>query len=262
MSLIKKILQMKRKIMLPVVLKFMSLTFFGLLISCSGGKKSNADTDAAPQGEEWISLFDGESLDGWKRYNAGEIGPLWTVEDGAIKCDGKGHGEGSPEFGGSLITLESFGNFELELEWKISEGGNSGILYHVVEKPEYSHAYVTGPEFQVRDDPPAGDTSSNENQKAGASYDMYAPNSSKKLNPVMEWNTAKIVYLDGKVEHWLNGVKVVEFDESSEDFKLRFEKSKWSSGEYPFWNTYKEGAIALQDHGAAVWYRNIRIRRL
>ena len=75
-------------------------------------------------------------------------------------------------------------------------------------------------------------------------------------------NTAKIVYLDGKVEHWLNGVKVVEFDESSEDFKLRFEKSKWSSGEYPSWNTYKEGAIGLQDHGAAVWYRNIRIRRL
>ncbi len=78
----------------------------------------------------------------------------------------------------------------------------------------------------------------------------------------MEWNSAKIVYKDGKVEHWLNGEKVVEFDESSEDFKLKFNQSKWSSGEYPSWNTYKEGSIALQDHGAAVWYRNIRIRSL
>ena len=91
---------------------------------------------------------------------------------------------------------------------------------------------------------------------------MYAAPSTKKLNPVMEWNSVKIVYMDGKVEHWLNGEKVVEFDESSEDYKLKFDQSKWSSGEYPYWNTYMEGAIALQDHGAAVWYRNIRIRSL
>jgi len=253
---------MRRKITLTAVLRFFGLAILGILISCSGGKKAEVEAEAVPQAEEWIALFDGETLEGWKRYNADEIGPLWTIEDGAIKCDGKGHGEGSPEFGGSLITLESFGNFELELEWKISEGGNSGILYHVVEKPEYSHAYVTGPEFQVRDDPPSTDDLSNANQLAGANYDMYAPDSTKKLNPVMEWNTARIVYLDGKVEHWLNGEKVVEFDESSEDYKEKLEQSKWSTGEYPFWNSYKEGSIALQDHGAAVWYRNIKIRSL
>jgi len=250
---------MKQKITMPVVFKVMSLVILGILVSCTGGKKSNAEAETAEQVVEWISLFDGETLDGWKRYHADEIGPLWTVEDGAIKCDGKGHGEGSPEFGGSLITLKSFGNFELELEWRISEGGNSGILYHVVEKPEYSHAYVTGPEFQVCDDPPG---TGRERSKAGSSYDMYAAPATKKLNPVMEWNTAKIVYMDGKVEHWLNGEKVVEFDESSEDFKLRYDQSKWSSEDYPYWNTYKEGSIALQDHGAAVWYRNIRIRNL
>jgi hypothetical protein len=150
----------------------------------------------------------------------------------------------------------------MELEWKISEGGNSGIMYHVVEKPEYSHAYVTGPEYQVMDDPPAADDVSDDNKRAGSSYDMYAAPRTKKLNPLGEWNTAKIVYMDGKVEHWLNGEKVVEFDENSEDFKLRFNQSKWSSGEYPYWNTYKEGSIGLQDHGAAVWYRNIRIRNL
>ncbi len=260
---------MKRKITMPVVLKVMSIIVLGILMSCTALKKStdnkkeaNVDADAVEQAVEWISLFDGETLDGWKRYNADEVGPLWTVEDGAIKCDGKGHGEGSPEDGGSLITMKTFGNFELELEWRISEGGNSGILYHVVEKPDYSHAYVTGPEFQVCDDPPVADDLSNLNKLAGSSYDMYAAPQTKKISPVMEWNSAKVVYMDGKVEHWLNGEKVVDFDESSEDYKEKFDQSKWSSDKYPYWNTYKEGSIALQDHGAAVWYRNIRIRSL
>lgn len=250
------------------ILTLAGIVVLGLFLSCSGRKNSSAEKGGTKQEadvvqpSEWIFLFDGESLNGWKRYQADKIGPLWRVEDGAIKCDGKGHGEGSPEFGGSLITLETFGNFELELEWRISEGGNSGILYHVVEKPEYSHAYVTGPEYQVRDDAQADGTMSSNNKAAGSSYDMYAAFTSKKLNPIMEWNTAKIVYKDGEVEHWLNGDKVVEFDESSDDYKLKFNQSKWSSGDYPHWNTYKEGSIALQDHGAAVWYRNIRIRRL
>jgi hypothetical protein len=242
------------------------IIILSMLLSCSGKKSSTAEQGEnqdmeSVQDSEWITLFDGETLEGWKRFNADEIGPLWSVQDGAINCDGKGHGEGSPEFGGSLITLETFGNFKLELEWKISQGGNSGIMYHVVEKPEYSHAYVTGPEYQVRDDGPVDSTSTGFNM-AGSSYDMYAAPLTKILKPVMEWNSAKIVYKDGKVEHWLNGEKIVEFDENSEDFKQRYNQSKWASGEYPHWNKYKEGSIALQDHGAAVWYRNIRIRRL
>ncbi len=258
---------MKRTTKMSLALQVPIMILLVTLCSCTGREKPAGDQDeanteaVAEEAEEWISLFDGETLNGWKRYNADEIGPLWMVEDGAIKCDGKGHGEGSPEFGGSLITLEKFGNFELELEWKISEGGNSGILYHVVEKPEYSHAYVTGPEYQVCDDMAVG-SSADLNKKAGSSYDMYAAPSTKILHPVMEWNTARIVYKDGKVEHWLNGDKVVEFDESSEDFKEKFAISKWSSGDYPYWNTYKEGSIGLQDHGAAVWYRNIRIKKL
>ena len=104
--------QMKRKITMSVVLKCMSIIILGVLVSCTGREKSTNSADAV----KWISLFDGETLDGWKRYHADEVGPLWTVEDGAIKCDGKGHGEGSPEFGGSLITLQTFGNFDLELK--------------------------------------------------------------------------------------------------------------------------------------------------
>jgi hypothetical protein len=91
---------------------------------------------------------------------------------------------------------------------------------------------------------------------------MYAAPSNKKLNPVMEWNSSRIVWKDGKVEHWLNGQKVVEYDVNSQDFKERYSKSKWSSGKYPDWNAYKVGSISLQDHGAVVWYRNIKIKRL
>ena len=242
------------------------LIFLLLLAACSGQKGDQQISQAiisesadASADNGWISLFDGKTLDGWKRYNADEIGPLWTVEDGAIKCDGKGLGEGSGEFGGSLITLQSFGDFELEIEWKISEGGNSGIMYHVVEKPEYSHAYVTGPEYQVYDD--FSRENIDPNKSAGANYDMFAPPADKKLNPAMEWNSSKIVYNNGKVEHWLNGEKIIEFDENSQEFKEHYEKSKWARN-FPAWNSYKEGAIALQDHGAPVWFRNIRIRKL
>ena len=258
----------KLKSIKPIV-QYVGLFALVVLMSCSGKKEPTADKEviAADKieeepSEEWISLFDGKTLNGWKRYNADEIGPLWSVEDGAIKCDGVGHGEGSGENGGSLITTEKFGNFELELEWRISEKGNSGILYHVVEKPEYSHAYVTGPEYQVTDEDPSTGENEHNNKLTGSSYDMYAAPPSKKLNPVMEWNSSKIIYNEGKVEHWLNGEKVVEFDENSEDFKERYSKSKWSKGDYPDWNSYKTGSIGLQDHGAAVWYKNVRIRKL
>lgn len=260
---------MKSLVINKSFLQYLGIIMIGILFFCSSSKNPNTekkvtdpDNALGQQKGEWKSLFDGKTLTGWKRFNAKEIGPLWSVEDGSIKCDGRGQGEGSGEFGGSLITLEKFGNFELEIEWKISEKGNSGILYHVVEKPEYSHDYVTGPEYQVTDDPPGIGAPSSENKKAGSSYDMYAAPPTKKLNPVMEWNSSKIVYKDGKVEHWLNGEKVVEFDENSADYKERYNKSKWSSGQYPDWNTYREGSIALQDHGAVVWYRNIRIRKL
>jgi hypothetical protein len=260
---------MKSKFILQGILKLMGFIILGVLVSCSVRKNSrdvqNASGNEKTAGQksgEWISLFDGKTLTGWKRFNAEEIGPLWSVEDGTIKCDGKGHGEGSGEFGGSLITLERFGNFELELEWRISEKGNSGILYHVVEKPEYTHDYVTGPEYQVADDPPGIGSPSSENKKTGSCYDMYPAPPDKKLNPVMEWNSARIVWIDGKVEHWLNGQKVVEYDITSQDYKEKYKISKWGSGKYPDWNIYKEGSISLQDHGAIVWYRKIKIKRL
>ena len=214
---------------------------------------------AAEKAAGWELLFDGASLDGWKRYNHDTIGPLWTVKDGAIVCDGTNLGEGSEAAGGSLITTRQFGNFELRADWKVSPGGNSGILYHVVESPEYKNDYETGPEYQVIDDSGWTDKLT-PSQKAGSNYDMFEAPETKKVNPPGEWNSARIVYNNGHVEHWLNGEKVVEFEEDSEAFQERYKKSKWV--EYPAWNKSKTGAIALQDHGAPVHFRNIRIRAL
>lgn len=213
----------------------------------------------AEKAEGWELLFDGETLNGWKRYNADSIGPLWIVQEGMIVCNGEGLGEGTKGIGGSLMTQKEYGNFELVVDWKITKGGNSGILYHIVEKPEYEHDYNTGPEYQLIDDD-GWDGKLTDAQKAGSNYDMYAAPADKKLNAVGEWNTTRIVYKDGHVEHYLNGGKTVEFDEGSDDFKDRYNKSKWT--EYPGWNQSKSGHISLQDHGANVYFKNIKVKPL
>jgi len=243
-----------------------------VLLSCTSQKESTvaetsegevSDTPnsltAQQAADGWQLLFDGETLKGWKRFNRDTIGPLWSVRDGAILCDGKGLGEGSGAMGGSLITTAEFDNFELVVDYKLSPGGNSGILYHVIEDPKYKYDYETGPEFQLLDDG-GWKGELKEEQKAGGSYDMYAASSSKKVNPAGEWNTARIIYYDGHIEHWLNGQKVVEFEENSDDFKSRYDKSKWK--EHPDWNKSKSGAISLQDHGAPIYFRNIKVKEL
>jgi hypothetical protein len=246
-------------------------TFCGVFFhSCQSTPKQNESASAieteavnslsdAEKADGWVLLFDGSTLNGWKRYGADEIGPLWTVEDGAIVCKGTGLGEGSGAMGGSLMTMKQYGNFELAVDWKISPGGNSGILYHVVERPEYKHDYETGPEYQVVDDEGWKDGLLDA-QKAGSNYDMHPAPANKKLRPAGEWNSSRIVYNNGHVEHWLNGEKVVEFEEGDADFQERYKKSKWV--EYPGWNKFKTGSISLQDHGAPVFYRNIKLREL
>lgn len=241
----------------------------GVLASGCQKPASNATEESTPAASNtlteeekaagWELLFDGTTLNGWKRYNHDTIGPLWTAQDGMIVCNGAGLGEGSPNMGGSLTTTRQFGNFELSVEWKITPGGNSGIIYHVVEKPEYDHDFVTGPEYQLIDD--AGwQGELKPAQKSGSNYDMFEAPTTKKLMPVGEWNEARIIYNNGHVEHWLNGEKTVEFEEGSADYEERYKKSKWV--EYPAWNKSKTGAISLQDHGANVYFRNIKVRAL
>lgn len=251
---------------------YVSAIALALLTSCSkpAQQEETATETAAPaintltQEEKdagWELLFNGQNLDGWKRYNHDTIGPLWSVRDGAIVVDGTGLGEGSGKFGGSLTSIKQFGNFELTVDWLITQpGGNSGILYHVVEKPEYHTDYATGPEAQIIDDEGWKGGELKPAQKVGSNYDMFEAPATKKVNPVGQWNTTKVVYNNGHVEHWLNGEKVVEFQEDSPEYLERYKKSKWV--DFPGWNKYKVGSISLQDHGAPVYFRNVKVRAL
>ena len=147
------------------------------------------------------------------------------------------------------------------LDWKISPTGNSGSLYHIVEDTAFSHAYITGPEYQlVDDDNFPSESGLRDVQKTAANYDMYPASPDKKVNPPGEWNTAKIIYDNGHVEHWLNGEKVLEFEEGSDDWKSKYENSKWV--DYQGWCEFKKRSIGLQDHGNYTWFKNIKIKKL
>lgn len=234
-----------------------SLSLLLILGTYACKEKTMADPQVLPENEE-ISLFDGTSFAGWKQYNTDTIGPKWTIADGSLIAskDGEINNTG---FGHSLITEKEFGNFELTLDYSIAKGGNSGIMYHVIEDTAYAEDYSTGPEFQILDDA----FSKSETlpiKMAGACYDMYIPSAEKKLNPAGEWNSIKLVYNNGHVEHWLNGLKVVEFEEGSDDYKSRFAVSKWKDSKV--WGQSKTGRIGLQDHGDAIKFKNIKIKEL
>ena len=216
------------------------------------------DTEAVTHGTagDWVVLFNGENLDGWRGYQKSGPGDGWVVEDGAIVLDVPP--DTTEMTAGDLITEKQYENFELELEWKISEGGNSGIFYGVREIPGQEVAYETGIEMQVLDDERHPDGRVPETS-AGACYALYAPEN-KVLRPVGEYNSVRIVVDHGHVEHWLNGKKIVEYVIGSDDWNTRVAKSKFADWEH--FAKYRKGYIGLQDHSDRVSYRNIRIRTL
>ncbi len=194
-------------------------------------------------------LFDGESLERWRGFKREDPPAGWKVEDGVV------HFTPGVE-GGDIITREQFDDFDLRLEWKISEGGNSGIFFRVTEEAE--RTYHTGPEMQVLDDARHVD-GGNAKTSTGANYALHAPSESA-VRPVGEWNEARIVADGNHVEHWLNGVKIVEYELGSEEWEALVAGSKFI--EWPLYGRQPSGHIGLQDHGDHVWYRSIRIRRL
>lgn len=229
------------------------------LIACTDKNiKKNTVTNDQPETKteaEWISLFDGKTLSGWHGFNKkGEV-KNWTIEDSALVCLGAAHGD----TGGDIVSDKEFENFELTWDWKITKGGNSGVMYHVIEDPKYKAPYETGPEYQVLDD--VGFPEKLEEwQKTGADYAMNLANDKKKLKPVGEWNNSKIVFNKGHVEHWLNGEKIVEFQAWDETWTKAKTEGKWK--DYPDYGSAKKGRIALQDHGNKAYFKNIMIREL
>lgn len=205
---------------------------------------------------DWVPLFNGQDLDGWHSYGENEPGPGWIVEDGAIVLDAD---EQTAEMtGGDLITNKQYENFELELEWKISEGGNSGIFFGVREIPGQEVAYESGIEMQILDDDRHQD-GKNPETSAGSCYALYPP-TQDVVRPVGEYNKLRLIVNEGHVEHWLNGTKIVEYVIGSDDWNERIAQSKFADWQH--FARYRKGHIGLQDHTDRVWFRNIRIREL
>ena len=202
-------------------------------------------------------LFDGKTAEGWRAYNGDNGLPEgWVVEGETLKSLGQGG-----DIGGDIVYgNEEFGEFELSLEWKISEGGNSGIFYHVVEDDKYDAPYYVAPEYQIIDQ--KGFPSKLEPwQSIGGDYGMYDPEySDEDLKEVGEWNTSRIRFTEEKVTYWLNGKKTLEFVPWSEDWEKRKSEGKWK--DFPDYGTARKGLIGLQDHGSYTWFRNIKIKKL
>jgi hypothetical protein len=216
-----------------------------------------ATTAAIPKKGKWQTLFDGKTFNGWHVFQkAGQpITDKWIIDNGAIHYTG---GRG----GGDLVTDREYGDFELELEWKIAEGGNSGIIFHVSEDPKYKATYATGPEMQVLDDErhPDSKAGTSGNHKAGSLYDMLPPTDFTAVKPANEWNKVRLVIDDGKATHYLNGKKVAEYATTGPEWDKMVAASKFKT--WDGFGKYSSGKIALQDHGDKVWYRNIKIREL
>ncbi len=215
--------------------------------------------------EGWILLFDGKSFDGWRGLGREGIPERhWIIEDGSIKKvpskDVPLQEDGQPLAGGDLITIQTFENFELCFEWRISPAGNSGAKYNVSEEMSTAHPPKfagLGFEYQILDDDRHLDALVSDTHTAAALYDLIAPKS-KSLHPVGEFNTARIVLLGNHGEHWLNGVKVLEFDLDTSEMDALMASSKYKDIED--FAKKRKGHIVLQDHTDAVWFRNIKIR--
>jgi hypothetical protein len=219
-------------------------TFVALLVALSTLMLSAAERKS-------VALFDGKSTDAFKAYNQKEFPKEgWKVEDGVLKTVAGGHG-------GDIVTKDRFEDFDLRFEWKVMPGANSGVMYGVQEGPDAP--WYTGPEYQVLDNDKHAD-GKNPKTSAAALYALIAPNDSKKVKPVGEWNEGRIIAKGTHVEHWLNGTKVVEYEWGSAQVQALIEQSKFKPMEQ--FMKRREGHIVFQHHGYEVWYRRIQVRKL
>jgi len=241
-----------------------------LATACKSDKKEQETKDAyeadaasdttamADNDENWDKLFNGQDLKGWKAFNADSISDQWQVEDGVLAFS---PAEGDRESSENLISEKTYTNFELSLEWKISEGGNSGIMWGVQESEDYSEPYLTGPEIQILDYKLHPDAKNGEVRQAGALYDMMPPSEDKTRN-AGEWNETviRINHRTNKGSVRLNGTLINEFPVHGEEWSKMVENSKFKDWED--FGKNREGHIALQDHSDKVWFRNIKIKEL
>jgi hypothetical protein len=211
----------------------------------------------------FVLLFDGKTSEGWRGFGKDHFPSGWVIEDGCLKCQASGRGEAGAHDGGDIIYDKIFSNFHLKLEWKISEGGNSGIFYLGQETDEYDFIWKTAPEMQVLDNERHIDAEKgiNGNRKAGSLYDLI-PADPQNARPAGEWNQVEIMVYKGTVTHKQNGEEVLEYHLWTPDWEKLVAGSKFPKLNPNWHNVASEGYFGVQDHGDDVWFRNIRIREL
>ena len=233
------------------------LILISISLSCSNQNKNKSN--------EWINLFDGSSLDGWRAYNGDQMPPGWKIVDSVLTFNTKQILEQDYDYKGNRDIMygdEEFENFELYLEWKIPKGGNSGIYYHI--KEGYGGFADMAPEYQLLDDANYAEIHNYELkdwQLTAADYAMHVPDTTQKvLYPPGQWNSSRIIFTSNNVEHWLNDKKVLSFIPWTEQWYEKRNSGKWDN--FPDYGKYKKGYIGLQDHGSNLWFRNIKIKKL
>jgi hypothetical protein len=239
------------------LLLLFSATPFLTLTSAQSKNKINTLSPAEIK-EGWKLLFNGANLDGWRGAYMDSLPTKgWEINNGILNVQESGGGEAS--FGGDLVTIDEFTNFELKAEFKLTPGANSGIKYFVIEQLPKTPGSAKGLEYQLLDDSrhPDAKLGINGNRKLASLYDLI-PSSVKNVKPIGKWNTARIIVNGKHVEHWLNGKKALECERGGKEFLVHKAESKFKDiegfGEYP------KGRILLQDHGNKVFFKNIKIR--
>ncbi len=215
---------------------------------------------AGEERDGWLMLWDGKTTDGWRGAKLDAFPESgWVIENGELVVLASGGGES--EAGGDIVTMEEFSDFEIQLEFKLTEGANSGIKYYVDTGLNTGPGSAIGLEFQILDDarhPDAKLGNHEGSRTAGSLYDLIQADTNKYMNPIGEWNHARVLSVDDHVEHWLNGMKVLEFERKSEAYRKLVSESKYKI--WPNFGEAEQGPILLQDHGDHVSFKNIKIR--
>jgi hypothetical protein len=247
---------MIKRILLPMAVAF---TMLSACNSSDTARKDAKSTAITQKDSEWESLFDGVTSSGWHSYGKDSLGKAWKMEDSVLHLDASVKSDWQTKNGGDIVTDKEYENFHLKLDWKISKGGNSGIMFYVKEDTaKYKYPWETGPEMQVVDNVGHPDGKS-PLTSAGSLYDLI-PVSKNSVKPAGEWNAVEIIADHGKLDLYLNNEHVISTTLWDDAWRKLIAGSKFAT--MPDFGTFKKGRISLQDHGADVWFRNIKIKRL